>query len=517
MNIFQYVRPPKRRFHTFNLTHENKLTANFGNLYPVLVEHVFPSDSGKISVEPFIRLAPALAPIMHSIDVTFDAFFVPYRILLNSAGQQELENFFTGGTDGTAVGSIPFIDLTSIQASISEGGTDILGPGSLLDFLGYQSVPNDDVSRPANIWAPMAYNKIYFDYYRDQNFGDADYIQEYAPREYVYDEISDQFVLHKRAWKHDYFTSALPWAQRGNDVKIPISAEVVNDSGYPVSVVNKGNYTNLGNETFGLTRLEVNGSAVTGGLHAESENDSDATTINDLRRAMALERWMEANARGGARLGEYNYSHFGVFPDDARLQRAQYLGRRVQPVKVSEVLQTSETTENSPLGDMGGHGISVGFHKPFKFHVKEAGVVMILMSILPKTGYCQGINRFNLKLDRFDYYSPEFAHLGEQPILKQELYSETSDWDGTFGYIPRYSEYKFHNSECHGEFKSSLAYWHLDRIFSTEPNLNDSFVKADPSYRVFAVTSEESDHFWCQIGVHEQLTRQMPVFGTPMI
>lgn len=214
--------------------------------------------------------------------------------------------------------------------------------------------------------------------------------------------------------------------------------------------------------------------------------DEMGININDLRTSNALQRWFERNARGGSRYIEQILSHFGVRSSDARLQRPQFLGGGRMPISVSEVLQTSSTDETSPQANMAGHGISAGINNGFKHYFEEHGYIIGIMSITPRSGYQQGVPRDFTKFDNMDFYFPEFAHLSEQEIKNQELFvSEDAAYNnGTFGYTPRYAEYKYHPSEAHGDFRGNLSFWHLNRIFEDKPNLNTTFVECKPSNRV---------------------------------
>jgi hypothetical protein len=251
--------------------------------------------------------------------------------------------------------------------------------------------------------------------------------------------------------------------------------------------------------------------------------EGTSVTINDLRRSIKLQEWLEKNARGGARYIEQIFSHFGVKSSDARLQRVEFLGGGKTPVVISEVLQTSATQApeiaETPLASMAGHGISVGSTHEFTKFFEEHGIVMGIMSVMPKTAYQQGTPRMFTKFDKFDYYFPEFAHLGEQEIKNKEIYT-TNDAtynEGTFGYTPRYAEYKYRESRVCGDFRSNLNFWHLGRIFSSAPNLNSAFVHPDPTTlnRIFAVTDDNTQHLWCQVYHDIKAIRPMPKFGVP--
>ena len=226
------------------------------------------------------------------------------------------------------------------------------------------------------------------------------------------------------------------------------------------------------------------------------------------------------NARGGSRYIESILSHFGVRSSDARLQRPEFLGGGSVPIQVSEVLQTAPATNNaggggttSPLANMAGHGIAVGSNANIEYRCEEHGFIMGIMSIMPKTAYYQGLNKMWSREDRFDYFWPEFAHLGEQEVALKEIYTNTTTPENTFGYVPRYAEYKYLNDSVHGELKTSLEFWHLGRKFDTPPALNQTFIECVPSDRIFAVQGEE--HIYAIINHKVLAKRPMPYFGTP--
>jgi hypothetical protein len=245
---------------------------------------------------------------------------------------------------------------------------------------------------------------------------------------------------------------------------------------------------------------------------------ANATSINDLRQAFRLQEFLEKNARGGSRYIEVIKSHFGVTSSDARLQRPEYLGGGKSPVTISEVLQTSDPVnqDSTPQGNMAGHAINVGGGNRFTYRAQEHGYIIGIMSIMPKTAYFQGTPKHFTKFDKFDYYFPSFAHLGEQPILTGELWTQgTVKDDQIFGYTPRYAEYKHQLSSVHGEFKTSLKYWHMAREFETQPYLNEEFINANPTKRIFAVTDESDEAIYAHIHHDLKARRLMPYFGTP--
>jgi len=239
------------------------------------------------------------------------------------------------------------------------------------------------------------------------------------------------------------------------------------------------------------------------------------TTINDLRRAFRLQEWLEKNARGGTRYIENILMHFGVRSSDKRLQRPEYITGLKTPVIISEVLNTSATDQEAQ-GNMAGHGVAVSTGKYGNYFCEEHGYIIGIMSVMPQPAYQQGIPKTYLKSDPLDFFWPSFAHIGEQPVTNNELYAYTATAEDTFGYVPRYAEYKYQASRVAGDFRTVLDYWHLGRIFATQPALNDTFIECTPDQceRIFAVQDGE-DNLYCQIMHKIKAVRPMPKFGTP--
>lgn len=574
MSIFSKVALNKPKRNLFNLSHENKFSCVLGQLIPIMCEPVVPGDTFKCDTELIVRMAPMVFPVMQQVDVYVHYFYVPNRL---SMGEKNWEKFIS--PHGTANDPTP-TEIMPPCMNLSTHGGDSAFPssafdtGQLLDFLGYQRFVSDSVDVPAHILPINAYNLIYANYYMDQNLG-------VSPEDFVIADgynlqsqtllktklaanengngdlaLDLYFKLRQRAWKKDYFTSALPFTQRGADVHLPLYGESaaitgsgttgVQFSSGAVSVSEQnpttGGWVNADGQLFatdGILKVDDNnasifprGSVRNDVLANNLKLDLDkvnAATINELRRANALQKFLEISARVGARYKEFVLGHFGVNVPDARLQRPEYLGGGVAQIQISEVLQTSSSvtsgSETAPLGDMAGHGIGVGKSNSFTHTFPEHGYVMAIMSIIPKAAYFQGVRRDLLKMDRLDFYQPEFANIGEQPIYNAELYASSRvDPFGTFGYTPRYAEYKFVPSQIHGQFRSTLDAWHMARKFATSPTLSKEFVEVheynDDLSRIFAVPGSESapqSHFFVYANNRVKALRPMPYFGTPTL
>ena len=446
---FQNVQALRPGMSVFDLSYMKTFTADMGQLIPVMADEMVPGDIFKIGNQSVIRFQPLVAPILHEINAYVHYFFVPYRLLWD-----KWEDFISGGPDGQDAHIIPVW---------TTGYPDI---GTLWDYLGYPTgvTPTPETSPMA--FPKRAYNLIYNEYYRDEN------LQNEVPL--------DDGSLLSRNWEKDYFTSALPWQQRGTAPALPISGtthaiwssdpstRIPNNSvGTAVTLTGYKNAGVYG--AFGDTEAILNSGYVPkAGLNNNIVDLSSATTFNvaDLRLVFQIQKWMERNARSGVRYTEFLRSHFGVSPRDERLQRPEYVGGSKSPIIISEVLQTSETG-SSPQGNMSGHGISASSTFCGKYRATEYGVMMGIMSIMPRTMYQQGLQRQWTRRTRYDFYFPEFANLSEQAVLNKEVYVSGNDTNDKmiFGYQGRFDEMRTKQNMVCGQMKSIFSYWHLDVYF----------------------------------------------------
>lgn len=520
--LFDSVRMTRPRLNKFDLSHERKLSMNMGDLIPIMVQEIVPGDKFRVNSEVFMRVAPMLAPIMHRVNVTTHYFFVPNRLIWN-----EFEDFITGGRLGTTLPAVPTIvvDTDAEALDFADGklsdylGVPNLALGGIVSAIGFSALPF------------RAYQLIWDQYYRDQN------LQASLDVSLTSGIVSDGervklATMRKRAWEKDYFTSALPFSQRGADVSLPIIGDTTDITYKDISLIKKASDgSGVGNNKFvGTGNLDgddmwAGDPTPAAGEAARIENidsfsfDATSVTINVLRRAVKLQEWLEKNARGGARYVEQILSHFGVVSSDARLQRCEYLGGGKNALQISEVLSTFQADDGDiPQGNMAGRGISYGKTNGFSKRFEEHGFVIGVMSVLPVTGYQQGFHRMFHRGEKFDYYWPEFAHLGEQEIKNREIYVDPAavgNWNDTWGYQSRYAEYKYMCSSVHGEFRQSLSYWHMGRIFANFPPLDVDFVTSNPTHRIFPVTDPEVHKLYVSIFNRVDALRPMPYFGTP--
>lgn len=509
--LFDSIRFGRPKRNKFDLSQERKLSMNMGYLVPIMCEEVIPGDNFRVNTEVLVRLAPMLAPIMHRVNVRTEYFFVPNRLIWD-----EWEDFITGGRLGTSAPVAPKI----VGPLADPANWDQWRKGSLADYFGLpvlQNVGDPSFNTEISALPFRAYQLIWDEYYRDQNVFPSLDISK-ASGAVDGDEAFKLMALRRRAWEKDYFTSALPWAQRGAQATGPVGIEYLDTSlikqasGAPPSAG-------------ALTSNNPAGQLLSGGGAVDPsrvENIENANIqIEELRRAFKLQEWLEKNARGGARYIEQILSHFGVTSSDSRLQRPEYLGGGRTPVVVSEVVSTFQFDGGDiPQGNMAGHGISVGGMNGFKGKsFEEHGFIIGLVSVLPRTAYMQGREKLWTRFDKFDYFWPEFAHLGEQVVDDREIYFDmngASDPEpGTFGYQSRYCEYKYRQDMVAGDFRDSLAYWHMARIFEAPPVLDLTFTLADPTHRIFAVTDPDEHKLYCQVYNSVSALRPMPYYGTP--
>lgn len=492
--IFNINPPAKVRRSAFDLSHERKLTGEIGKIIPVLMEEVVPGDKWKVQTTQLIRLAPMLAPLYHRLNAYVHYFFVPNRLLWDG-----WEDFIT---NQPGAGSVPQCNVPANP-----------GIGSLPDHMGLPMVTGSTSGLDVNVLPFLAYHLIWNEYYRNQHLQAELDIKNPAN----YNALANM-PLHYRNWEKDYFTSALPFAQQNT----PVYAETSPVAGNawirdPVTNQIVASGGNLGTDATGKLIQNPSGNAM-------NLDVSSGVLIEDLRQANRLQRWLERNVRSGSRYVEHLLAHFGISAQDSRLQRPEYLGGGKSPIVVSEVLNNTSIDPafggQLPQGYPTGHGISVGQTNQAELYAHEHGYIVGLMSVMPDSAYMQGIPRKFKRTTALDFYWPEFAQLGEQEVMNSELWvnptTPLAD-EGVFGYQSRYAEYKYIPSTSHGEFRSTLDFWHLTRKFAVKPVLNEEFVQCKPrSEDIFAVTYDK-EHLWINLSHNIVAIRPMPFFNVPSL
>lgn len=456
-----------------------------GKLIPIGLIEALPGDTIQQSTSLLVRMSPLLAPVMHPVSVRVHHWFVPNRILWD-----DWEDFITGGPDGIGAGTPYPTNETNYTVA-----TD---PANILDYYGVP--PGIHPTGTLSLLPLLGYETIFNEFYRDEDLvPEASYLNSRAPATI--------------AWEKDYFTSARPWSQKGPAVTMPLgSTAPVKTSptiilGAPQTAMAMRDVTN-GNFPPANTLLNISGAqggvaaggtTGTGGnglfpanLYADLAN-ATAADIIDIRRAFALQRYQEARAQYGSRYTEY-LRYLGINPQDARLQRPEYLGGGKQTVAFSEVLKTGAGEDPAePIGSMKGHGIAAMRSNRYRYFVQEHGYIHTFLSIRPRSMYTDGLPRTWSRRTKEDYYQKELELIGQQEVYNREVFVKGDATDAeVFGYQDRYSEYRHEYSKVSGEFRNILDYWHLARQFTDTPVLNQSFVECDPTKRVFAEQTQHS-------------------------
>lgn len=543
----------------FDRSHVYKTTFDSGKLIPVFIDEVLPGDTTRMSVNYFARLATPIKPIMDNIYLDWFFFFVPNRLVW-----EHWQNFCFEQEDPDD--STDYV----IPAVTATGNSNNAYVGSLWDYFG---LPVNTSGNLSGITA-LPFRGVYLiwnEWFRDENLQKSVKIQKGDTNEVLNSARSAEqpswvftsgtnivpgLACPPRGKRHDYFTSALPWTQKGPGVSIGLAgtasivdpspvtgyfvqnnsqnlaaAQLSKDGGVHDIYTGSGVLNYQGGYSASIVGGSVNGSglAVAAAQHGSawfSKNSyvdldsSSVFTINSLRTAFQMQKFYERLARGGSRYTEVLRSFFGVVSPDARLQRPEFLGSFTKMVNVNPIAQTSATDNTSPQGNLSAYGVTAAKFHGFTKSFVEHGYIFGFVCARADLTYQQGINKMWLRSTVYDFYWPTFAHLGEQAIELREIYAQGSESDTTvFGYQERYSEYRYKPSQITGKFRSSvvngsLDKWHLSQFFKNAPTLNEEFIIENPPInRIVAVTDEPE--FLLDIGFRYTTVRPMPMFGTP--